>query len=72
MAKIIVEEVQGGSGGEALTLPTADGAAGTFMKTDGSGALSFGAAESSPVPDDNSLAVGAIFTTSNRQNWNNQ
>ena len=69
MAKIIVEEVQGGSGGDALTLPTADGTAGQFIKTDGSGALTFGGVDvSSYPPADNSLAIGALFSHSNRQN----
>ena len=69
MAKIIVEQVQGGSGGDALTLPTADGTAGQFVKTDGSGALSFGAVDvSSYPPADNSLSIGALFSHSNRQN----
>ena len=68
MAKIIVEQVQGGSGGTALTLPTADGTSGDFIKTDGSGALSFGAVDVASFPvDDNSLAIGAIFSHSNRQ-----
>ena len=42
-SKIIVDQVQK-SGGTAFTLPSADGADGTFMKTDGSGALSFASA----------------------------
>ena len=42
-SKIIVDQVQK-SGGTAFTLPTSDGADGTFMKTDGSGTLSFASA----------------------------
>ena len=42
-SKIIVDQVQK-SGGTAFTLPSADGADGTFMKTDGSGTLSFASA----------------------------
>jgi hypothetical protein len=70
MAKIIVEQVQGGSGGTALTLPTADGTSGQFIKTDGSGALSFGAVASTNgmPPDDNDLIVGALYSHSNREN----
>ena len=44
-SKIIVDQVQK-SGGTAFTLPSADGADGTFMKTDGSGTLSFASAAS--------------------------
>jgi hypothetical protein len=42
-SKIIVDQVQK-SGGTAFTLPTSDGAANTFIKTDGSGTLSFASA----------------------------
>ena len=68
MAKIIVEQLQGGNSGTALTLPTADGTAGQFIKTDGSGALSFGAVDSAPLPDDNDLMVGMVMTSSARNN----
>lgn len=123
MAKIIVEQVQGGSGGTALTIPTAaasvnnqavvgstagvlshspivlpaaasgannrpligattgalsfaataypaaDGTNGQVFQTNGSGVGSFGTMASSPVPDDNDLMIGAIFTTSMRENF---
>ena len=123
MAKIIVEQVQGGSGGTALTVPTAaatvnnqavvgstagvlshspialpaaaatannrpligattgalsfgavalpaaDGTANQVLQTNGSGVGSWGTVSSSPVPDDNDLMIGAIFTTSMRENF---
>ena len=40
-AKLIADQIQGGTGGTALTLPTADGTAGQFLQTNGSGVLSF-------------------------------
>jgi hypothetical protein len=69
MAKIIVEQVQGGNSGDALTLPTADGTAGQFMKTDGSGALSFGTLVVAGFPaDDNDLMIGMVMSSSARDN----
>jgi hypothetical protein len=124
MAKIIVEQVQGGSGGTALTVPTAaatvnnqavvgstagvlshspialpaaasgaanrplvgattgattfspiampasDGTANQYLQTNGSGQLGFNSiTESSLLPEDNDLMIGAIFTTSMRENF---
>ena len=46
------------SGAATFTLPTADGTAGQFLKTDGSGALSWGSA-----PIDNTPAFYAYATT---------
>ena len=40
MSKIVVDQIQK-TGGTALTVPSADGSAGQFLKTDGSAALSF-------------------------------
>lgn len=40
MSKIVVDQIQK-SGGDAFSLPTSDGTAGQFIKTDGAGALSF-------------------------------
>ena len=42
-SKINVDKIARGSGTPEFTIPTADGAADTFLKTDGSGVLSFGA-----------------------------
>jgi len=44
------------SGGTAFALPTSDGSAGDFLKTDGSGTLSFGSAAAS-VSDDTRAVV---------------
>ena len=41
-SKINVDKIARGSGTPEFTIPTADGAADTFLKTDGSGVLSFG------------------------------
>ena len=44
MASIVkVDKIAQASGTPEFTIPTADGAANTFLKTDGSGVLSFGA-----------------------------
>ena len=40
-SKINVDKIARGSGTPEFTIPTADGAADTFLKTDGSGVLSF-------------------------------
>ena len=42
-SKIQVDKISRNSGTPEFTIPTADGAADTFLKTDGSGVLSFGA-----------------------------
>ena len=42
-SKVNVDKIARGSGTPEFTIPTADGAANTFLKTDGSGVLSFGA-----------------------------
>ena len=69
MAKIIVEQLQGGNSGTALTLPTADGTAGQFIKTDGSAALSFGTVDVAGFPPaDDVLSTGMIMTSSAREN----
>jgi len=60
-SKIIVDQVQK-SGGTAFTLPSADGAADTFMKTDGSGTLSFASAAAGFVE----MRVFTAGTTWNR------
>ena len=68
MSKIVVDQVQK-SGGVALTLPTADGTAGQYMQTNGSGALSFSTPTSTPpVPADNANMYGSVFTASGRGN----
>ena len=42
-SKVQVDKIARASGTPEFTIPTADGAANTFLKTDGSGVLSFGA-----------------------------
>ena len=42
-SKVNVDKIARGSGSPEFTIPTADGAANTFLKTDGSGVLSFSA-----------------------------
>ena len=66
MSKIIVEKIQGGSGGSELTIPTADGTAGTFIKIDGSGNLSF--AGLSVLTEDSPDIVGSVVSNSARNN----
>lgn len=70
MSKIIVDQIQK-SGGAALTLPSADGTAGQFIKTDGAGVLAF----QTPTvtfpgqpPADTSNIFGSVFTASARGN----
>ena len=53
----------------AVALPAADGSANQVIQTNGSGVTSFATISSSPVPDDNDLIIGAIFTTSNRNSF---
>jgi len=43
MSKLIISQLQNGSGGTALTIPAADGTANKPLKTDGSGQLGFAA-----------------------------
>ena len=52
MSKLKVDQISKATGAAPaiLTLPAADGAADTFLKTDGSGALSFATAGGSNVP----------------------
>jgi hypothetical protein len=53
----------------AVAYPAADGTANQVLQTNGSGVTSWGTITSSPVPDDNDLMIGAIFTTSMRENF---
>jgi len=52
------------SGGTAFNMPTADGSDGHFLKTDGSGTLSFAAASVSSLAADNLTAGDAAVTIS--------
>ena len=52
----------------AVALPAADGTANQVLQTNGSGVTSFGTITSSPLPDDNDLIIGAVFSHSNREN----
>jgi hypothetical protein len=52
----------------ATAYPAADGTANQVLQTNGSGVGSWGTISSSPVPDDNDLIVGCIFTSSQREN----
>jgi hypothetical protein len=69
MSKIVVDQVQK-PGSVALTLPTADGTAGQYMQTSGSGVLSFSTPTftDNVVPADNALMYGSVFTASARGN----
>ena len=68
MSKIVVDQVQK-SGGPALTLPAADGTAGQYMQTNGSGTLSFATPTGQPpVPNDSTLIVGFVRSNSAQQN----
>jgi hypothetical protein len=68
MSKIVVDQVQK-SGGPALTLPLADGTAGQFMATNGSGQLSFATPTAPPpVPADSALIYGSVLSASARGN----
>lgn len=52
----------------AVTYPAADGTANQVLQTNGSGVTSFGTLASSPLPEDNDLMIGAVFSHSNREN----
>ena len=52
----------------ATAYPAADGTANQVLQTNGSGVGSWGTISSAPVPDDNDLMIGALFSHSNRQN----
>jgi hypothetical protein len=67
MSKLVVDQIQK-SGGAVLTLPLADGTAGQFISTDGSGGLSFTTPTFSTVVADNARIYGSVFTASARQN----
>jgi len=43
MVGTVIAKVKGSSAGDDYTMPASDGASGTYLKTDGSGNLSFGA-----------------------------
>ena len=47
MVGTVIAKVKGSSAGDDYTMPASDGASGTYLKTDGSGNLSFGAIASS-------------------------
>ena len=73
MSKLIVDTIQR-PGGALLTLPTVDGTAGQFVKTDASGNLSFGAAYTFPSTGTNTVALeskgmfGSVSSHTYRQN----
>lgn len=72
MSKIVVDQIQK-SGGVALTLPTTDGTSGQYMKTDGSGNLTFGAGPvidviSGLVAPEGKGIVGSVVSHTDRQN----
>ena len=48
-SKINVDKIARGSGTPEFTIPTADGTAGQFLKTDGSGVLSFDTVTTNPL-----------------------
>ena len=52
------------SGGTAFNMPTSDGSDGHFLKTDGSGTLSFAAASVSSLAADNITEGDAAVTIS--------
>ena len=72
MSKIIANQIQHTQNGAAVfTLPTSDGSASQFIKTDGSGALSFAA-----IPEASGTVVAAYndgqtneSTTSTTDTW---
>ncbi len=67
MSKIVVDQIQK-SGSVALTLPTADGTAGQYMQTNGSGTLSFTTPSPAAVPNDSTLIVGFVRSSSAQGN----
>ena len=68
MSKLIVDQIQK-SGGAVLTLPVADGTAGQYMSTNGSGTLTWSTpVVPSSVVADNDKIYGSVFTASARQN----
>jgi hypothetical protein len=67
MSKIVVDQIQK-SGGAAFTLPTTDGTAGQFIKTDGAGTLAFVSPSDSVIQADNALTHASVFTASARGN----
>ena len=73
MSKLIVDTIQR-SGGASLTLPTVDGSASQFVKTDASGNLSFGATYNFLSTGTNTVATeskgmfGSISSHTYRQN----
>jgi hypothetical protein len=67
MSKIIVDSIQT-TGGTAFGLPAADGTAGSYLSTDGSGALSWAAAASpDKLPPDSHKIVGTVLSGSSRE-----
>lgn len=68
MSKIVVDQIQK-SGAPAFTLPLTDGTSGQFMSTNGAGQLAFSSPVVPPaVPDDTSLVVGMIRSSSAQGN----
>lgn len=68
MSKIIVDQIQT-TGGTAFGLPAADGASGSYLSTNGAGALSWAAVSvPSILPDDSHNIIGSVLSGSSRQN----
>lgn len=68
MSKIVVDQIQK-SGAPAFTLPLTDGTNGQFMRTNGTGQLSFGTpAAPVPLPNDTPLIVGMIRSSTAQAN----
>jgi hypothetical protein len=71
--KIIVDQIST-SGGQSFSFPSSDGTSGQYLKTDGSGNLSFITLTAPATPTDNiappesALVYGSIYTESARQN----
>lgn len=68
MSKLVVDQIQK-SGGAVLSLPLADGTAGQYMQTNGTGTLSFSTPTAAPpVPNDSSLIIGMVRSSSAQAN----
>ena len=55
-SKVNVDKIARGSGSPEFTIPTADGSAAQFLKTNGSGVLSFDTVSTTAKQEDSSLS----------------
>ena len=70
MSKIIANSIQHTqTGAPVFTLPTTDGSSGQFMKTDGSGALSFDAAGGGKLLKHDYTVLTSEFSTTNTSSY---